>query len=84
VPTGATIYINDQPKGVTDTSLHLKPGTYILKLSKDKFKDNISVFSIGNGDVISVTRTLETPGFECVLAVGALLCVGLLFIRRRA
>ncbi len=83
VPTGATIYIDDQPKGVTDTSLHLNAGTYILKLTKEKYKDNVSVLSIGAGDTIHLNKTLETPGFECVLAVGALLGAGLFVMKRR-
>ena len=83
VPTGASIYIDDQPKGITDTSLHLKAGTYILKLSKEKYEDNVSVFSIGSGDAIHLNKTLKAPGFECVLAVISLITVCYLIRKRQ-
>jgi parallel beta-helix repeat protein len=83
-PTGATIYIDDQPKGVTDTSLHLQPGTYILRLSKQKYEDNVSVFSVVAGDTVYLSKTLKTPGFDVVLAACALICAGLLFLKRRS
>jgi hypothetical protein len=83
IPTGATIYINDKPMGITDTSLHLKPGRYILKLTKEKYVDNVSDFSIGAGDVIQVTKALKTPGFECVLAVISVLAVSLIVRKRK-
>jgi hypothetical protein len=75
VPPGATIYIGEKPMGVTDTSVHLKQGTYVLRLAKEGYEDDISTFSIGSGDAIMVSRTLKTPGFECILACVSLLTV---------
>jgi streptogramin lyase len=83
IPTGATIYIDDKPMGVTDTSLHLAPGRYILKLTKDKYVDDISDFSIGAGDAIQVTKTLKTPGFECVLAIISVFAVFFIVRKRK-
>ncbi|MCX6688635.1 MAG: PEGA domain-containing protein [Methanoregula sp.] len=82
-PTGATIYINDNPMGITDTSIHLKAGRYILKISKEKYVDDISDLSVGSGDAISVTKTLKSPGFECVLAVISVLAVIFVVRKRR-
>jgi len=85
VPDGANVYIDDVYKGVTPTSLHLKQGTYILKLTKENYADDESLLHIGSADPIQVTRTLSgpepTPGFEGFLAVISLVAV-VLFARK--
>ncbi|MFA4826336.1 MAG: PEGA domain-containing protein [Methanoregula sp.] len=85
VPDGANVYIDDVYKGVTPTSLHLKQGTYILKLTNENYADDESLLHIGSADPIQVTRTLSgpepTPGFEGFLAVISLIAV-VLFARK--
>ncbi len=82
-PDGANVYIDDSYKGVTPTSLHLKKGTYILKLTKKGYVDDESPLYVGSSGPITVTRTLNlpAPGFEGILAVISLVAV-VLFVRR--
>jgi len=77
-PDGANVYIDDALKGATPTSLHLKKGTYIVKLTKEGYKDDESALYVISADPIQVTRTLETPGFGSILALVSLAAVVML------
>ncbi len=83
VPDGANVYIDDTPKGTTPTSLHLKQGTYIVKLTKDGFKDDESALYVSSADPMQVSKTLETPGFGSILAVISLVAVVLVIRKLR-
>jgi len=85
IPDGANVYIDDSYKGVTPTSLHLEKGTYILKLTKKDYVDDVSPLYVGSSGPITVTRTLNLPdpGFEGILAVISLVAVVLLVRRFR-
>jgi len=37
-PTGASVYINGKPHGTTDTTVKLRPGTYMIRLEKSGYK----------------------------------------------
>lgn len=37
-PTGARIYINEEPYGTTDTTVKLRPGPYMIRLEKSGYK----------------------------------------------
>lgn len=74
-PDGANVYIDDIMKGVTPLSLHLKKGAYIVKMTKEDYKDNESALYVSSADPIHVTKILETPGFGSILAVVALVAV---------
>ncbi|MFA4860248.1 PEGA domain-containing protein [Methanoregula sp.] len=82
VPDGATVYIDEVAKGTTPMSLHFKQDTYIVKMTKDGYKDDISSITVTSGDVREVRRALETPGFAGLLALAALVAV-VLFARKR-
>ena len=74
-PSGAAVYIDDQSKGMnTPATLQIKPGRYILKLTKDGYKDNVSVLSVGSGEVMQVSKVMVS-GFGGILAVIALVAV---------
>jgi sugar lactone lactonase YvrE len=74
-PDGANVYIDDSMKGVTPLSLHLKKGTYIVKMTKKDYLDDESALYVSSADPIQVTKTLETPGFESILALVSLVAV---------
>jgi len=82
-PDGANVYIDDALKGATPTSLHLKKGTYIVKLTKEGYKDDESALYVISADPIQVTRTLETPGFGSILALVSLAAVVMLIRKFR-
>jgi hypothetical protein len=80
-PAGATVYIDDALKGTTPLNLHLTPGTHIVKMTKDGYKDNMSALSVSSGDAKEVNMVLQAPGFEGILAVISLVVV-VLFARK--
>jgi PGF-CTERM protein len=82
-PDGANVYIDDSMKGVTPLSLHLKKGTYIVKMTKKDYVDDESALYVGSADPVQVTKTLETPGFGSILALVALVAVVLLARKSR-
>jgi streptogramin lyase len=82
-PDGANVYIDDSMKGVTPLSLHLKKGTYIVKMTKEGYEDDESALYVSSADPIQVTKTLETPGFGSILALVSLVAVVLLVRKYR-
>lgn len=77
-PSGAAVYIDDQSKGMnTPATLQIKPGKYILKLTKGGYKDNVAVLTVGSGEVLQVSKVMIS-GFEGILAVIALVAVVLI------
>jgi hypothetical protein len=83
-PDGANVYIDDTMKGVTPLSLHIKKGTYIVKMTKKDYVDDESALYVSSADPIQVTKTLQTPGFESILALVALVAVVMLVRKFRA
>ena len=77
-PDGANVYIDDSMQGVTPLSLHLKKGTYIVKMTKEGYEDNESALYVSSADPIQVTKTLQTPGFGSILALISLVAVVML------
>ncbi|GAB6102214.1 hypothetical protein JCM16138_14370 [Thermococcus atlanticus] len=58
IPVGAKVYINDEYKGKTPTTLQLSPGTYTVKLIKNDYENYTTTVTIGMGEIKNVSVTL--------------------------
>ena len=59
IPNNANVYLNGSEKGQADISIeNLKPGTYTLKVSKDRYNDWEKVVTVKKGLVTPIKVTL--------------------------
>lgn len=57
-PTGASIYINGKPHGTADTTVKLRPGTYMIRLEKSGYKityKEVIIKELNNSVTISLS-----------------------------
>jgi len=82
-PSGATVYINGEYKGIAPLTIDLFPGTYTLKLTKNGYQDYATHITVKAGEPNTVNPTLsKIPIYSIVLGAGlgavAIVIIGLL------
>ena len=72
-PDGASIYINNDLKGATNTNLRLPPGSYDIKIKKDGHLTWQKTLSIKKEEVTQITAHLfkTVPSFSPITYSGA-------------
>mgnify|MGYP001595638205 CR=1 FL=1 len=68
LPTGASIYVNNDLKSATDTTLNLTPGTYQIKIKKEGFSPWEKTLTI-EPEVVTRANPLLFPSVPSLKAV---------------
>ncbi|MFQ6052301.1 MAG: PEGA domain-containing protein, partial [Candidatus Hydrothermarchaeota archaeon] len=81
-PSDASVYLNDNYKGKTPLELSIQPGNYIIKLTKEGYKDYIKEITVKSGEEVYENATLVSTSVTTKKPLDylliALFCFGIL------